>query len=212
MINHVFANLEYPPTTIRDCYRGKDENRARELVELALDDETPDDDLPAILTEALLCTPSRTELFFEVIAQRARAWARIGDVKRSISDCKYFNDILAEVKDEEFLEERRVDVLLLYADCCKAQGGLCEYRSWLNEAMKRIEKLAKKLCSTEKTDEFRSRKAEVLNDFLERKQKIAERDFEDPSDKVSVHSLHLKGKIFSLFLQDRVRLLIFYTK
>lgn len=182
MIGHLMSNLDYSPI-MRDFFRGKDESRAQELVDLTQDEDTPDENIPAILTEALLCAPSRSTLFFEILSQRARAWARIGDVKRSINDCKYFNEVIVDLRDEEFLEKMRVDVLLLYADCCKAQGSLCEFRSWLNEAMKRIEKLAKKLCTTDKCDEFRSRKAELLNDFLERKQKVGE-VIEDPSDKV----------------------------
>ncbi|XP_011497960.1 PREDICTED: SET and MYND domain-containing protein 4-like [Ceratosolen solmsi marchali] len=177
MIRISLEALGDPDISIGDMYRGKNEARSKELRREATvaGEVAHPDKAAAILTEALALAPSRSQLFFEILVQRARASYRQGHLMRCAKDCQYFEEVISRVQDQAFMEESRVDVLLLHSDCYKDLGASSRSNGYLNEAMRCIRELASKRCDEDYQgddydERFRIEKLELLKYFLNRKQ------------------------------------------
>lgn len=78
---------------LADHYRGKDEARAARILQQVRlhEDEEDSRRTAAVLTEALACVPPGAKgLLLAMLARRARAWHRSGDLPRCAKDCRRF--------------------------------------------------------------------------------------------------------------------------
>ncbi|XP_014213842.1 SET and MYND domain-containing protein 4-like [Copidosoma floridanum] len=170
MVAAVLDALEAHPK-VGDCFRGKDEKKTAQLLQQDQAQEEPD---PQLLAKALGIAPAGSRLFYDVLAECARAAYLAGDPLRCIKYCRLFTESLDRQEDGQpesppVAENARIDVLLLQADCCKAFRDAIGARSLLNEAMRRIGLMAKGRCIGGDDESYKLEKAELLNKFLQRK-------------------------------------------
>ncbi|XP_051157143.1 SET and MYND domain-containing protein 4-like isoform X2 [Leptopilina boulardi] len=169
MIEMLIELPEIKNILIEKFYHNKDDNLACNLYKqiLNLNDQLEEEDKINLLINALFKSSYKSRTFFNILMHLSQKLYKLGNIIKCLEYCKYFKNLDNYPNETNFIDEFRIEFLLIESECYKKLGFHENSKICLNDAMRKVNEFITEKYGSE-CEKFKDEKLSFLKPIFER--------------------------------------------